>query len=115
MAPRESYINLTCKSHLLPNQAGPQVLGARFLWGGIAQPSAVCFSKSPARHGQGPTGTSTRPVPGILQALNVCTTLGRYVQQGCRPGNRPRGLWPCRGSRGRGAQDDGGGRGSCKT
>lgn len=47
-------------------------------WGAIAQFSAVCFIRSPACHLQGPTGTSTQPVPSILQALNVSTTLGPY-------------------------------------
>ena len=115
MAPRESYINLTCKSHLLPNQAHPQVLGACALWGALLALSCVLLQE-PSSSRTGSTGTSTQPVPGILQVLNVCTTLGRYVQQDCRPGTRPwavalQGL-PGKGGSGRWV---GRGRGSCKA
>lgn len=78
MASRESYINLTCRSHLLPNQAHPQVLGARALWGRCS-PSAVRFSQSPAPHAQGPRA----PAWAGMSSGTVAQAAGP-------------GLWPCR-------------------
>lgn len=106
MAPREPCLNLTCKSHLLPNQAHPQVLGALSLGSHCSVLSCVLHqepgSSLTGSHGhqhtaraQHTTGAQCEHHPGPLWLARLPprqSALGAVAVQGL-PGKRGSRRW----------------------